>query len=108
MGGGGRRGRGAGHGKGAKPDDLGAPLVFRFPRHPRVLGSGAHQHFRIPLHKLLEDTNHLLPASRRLEVGAAGAISFLKEMGQEGSGSPCLSSAQGERIRLEQQYLPGR
>lgn len=57
------------------------------PQHLRVLGSGAHQHFRISLHKVLEDVNHLLPASCGLEVGAAGSVGFLKEVGQEVSGA---------------------
>lgn len=95
-------------GEGTRPDDLGGNPRFQVPQQLRVLESGAHQHFRVPLHKLLEDANHLLPASRGLKVGAAGAVGFLKEVGQEVSVFPCLSSARGERIRLEWLYLPGR
>lgn len=68
-------------GEGSRLDDLRASLSFRLQEYLRVLGSRAHQHFRIPLHKLLKDTDHLLPASGGLEVGAAGSVSFLKEVG---------------------------
>lgn len=86
-------------GEGTRPDDLETLLGFRLPNTSGFLGSDAHQHFCITLHKFFEDANHLFPASRGLEVGAAGAVGFLKEVERKCQ-RPYISRE--KRIRLEQ------
>lgn len=72
----------------------GAVPGFRLP-NTSGLGSRSHQHFLVSLHKLFKDAKHLLPASRSLEVGAAGTVRFL-EVGQECQGPQARQWGRGQ------------